>query len=165
MSSLVDLPNSSLRAHGVSCKFTEDSRQAHSIRAPSSSNTPFRPELVCPGSCQRYTSKTRGQKSYLLCVDGWQIFIPVKNLSSQLTHWELTWESQKAHPAWVTVSSFWGHLCSSQWTHKMSLLWDCCELSVSLQLSQLANCYLAWWVIRWSHKYLTASSRCEFEVF
>ena len=90
---------------------------------------------------------------------------PVKNLSSQLTHWELTWNSWKAHLAWVTVSSFWGHLSCSKWTHKMSLLWDCCELSVSLQHSQLANCYLAWWVIRWYHEYLTASSRCEFEVF
>ena len=67
--------------------------------------------------------------------------IPVKNLSSQLTHWELTWKSQKAHPAWVTVSSFWGHLFSLQCSHKMSSLWDCCELSVSLQLSQWAHCY------------------------
>ena len=57
---------------------------------------------------------------------------PVKNLSSQLTHWELTWRSQKAHQAWVTVSSFWGHLSNSQCTHKMSSLWDCCELSMSL---------------------------------
>ena len=34
----------------------------------------------------------------------------------------------KAHPAWVTVSSFWGHLSSSQWTNKISLLWDICEI-------------------------------------
>ena len=65
----------------------------------------------------------------------------MKNLSSQLTHCELTWKSQKSFLAWVTVSSFWGHLSSSQCTHKMSSQWACHELSVSLQLSQLANCY------------------------
>ena len=44
---------------------------------------------------------------------------PVKNLSSQLTHWELTLK--------IMVGSFWGHSVSSRWTHKMtltvSLLW------------------------------------------
>ena len=50
---------------------------------------------------------------------------PVKNLSSQLTHLELTWKSQKVHPAWVTVSPFWGHLSSSQCAHKMRLQLAC----------------------------------------
>ena len=55
--------------------------------------------------------------------------------------WELTWKPLKAHAAWVTVSSFWGHLSSSQCTHKMRSQWVCCKLSVSLQLSQSAHCY------------------------
>ena len=45
----------------------------------------------------------------------------------------------------------------------MSLLWACCELAVSF--SQLLSATTAWWVIRWSHEYLTASSPYEFEVF
>ena len=45
---------------------------------------------------------------------------PVKNLSSQLTHFQLTLK--------LMERSFWGHLVSSQWTHKMS---PHCELAVS----------------------------------
>ena len=79
------------------------------------------------------------QFNAILVLVPWSV--PVKNLSSQLTHWELTWKSQKSHPVRVMVSSFWGHLSSSQCTHEMSLQWACCELSVSLHLSQLANWY------------------------
>ena len=45
---------------------------------------------------------------------------PVKNLSSHLIHCQLTLK--------LTASSFWGHLFSSQWTHKMS---SHCELAMS----------------------------------
>ena len=55
---------------------------------------------------------------------------PRKNLSSQLTHWELTSK--------LTVDSFWELSVTSQWTHKMthivSFPWVCnshCELAVS----------------------------------
>ena len=68
-------------------------------------------------------------------------YFPVKKLSSQLTHRELSRKSRKAHPAWFTVSSFCGHLITSQCTHKMRSHCACCELSVSLQLSQWAHCY------------------------
>ena len=40
---------------------------------------------------------------------------PVKNFSSQLTHWELTLK--------LVVISFWGHSIGSQWIHTVSLLW------------------------------------------
>ena len=56
----------------------------------------------------------------------WIIFLkfiipnPVKSLSSQQTHCELTWK--------LKASSFWSHSSTSQWTHKMSSL---CELAVS----------------------------------
>ena len=79
---------------------------------------------------------------------------------------ELTPYSQRTHLNYLTVSSFWGHLVSSQLTHKMSSHW---ELAVSFPWVCISHNQLiaanAWWVIRWSHEYLTASSRCEFEVF
>ena len=59
--------------------------------------------------------------SFLACpVCSWDDS-PVKNLSSQLTHCELTWK--------LTASTFWGHSSSSQRTHKMSLLWAICEIN------------------------------------
>ena len=63
----------------------------------------------------------------------------LKNLSSQLTQWELTLK--------LTVGSFWGHSVTSQWTdmmthnvslllsfhkfatHTVSLLWAICEIT------------------------------------
>ena len=45
---------------------------------------------------------------------------PGKNLSSQLTHWELTLK--------LTTDYIWGHSVTSQWTNKMR---SHCELSVS----------------------------------
>ena len=53
---------------------------------------------------------------------------PQKNLSSQLTHWELTFK--------LTVCSFWGHSVRSQWTYKMS---SHCELTVSFLNLQLTH--------------------------
>ena len=81
----------------------------------------------------------------------------MKNLSSQLTRWDLLLK--------LTQGSFWGQSVTSQWTHKMS---SHCELSVSLQLTQWAHCYplhaeltgmisriahskLMVWVILWVH--------------
>ena len=68
-----------------------------------------------------------------------QIFItqaflfPVKNLSSQLTHWERTLK--------LMVGSFWGHSVSSQWTYKMSsyceLAWAFCEFATQTVSSLL----------------------------
>ena len=99
-----------------------------------------------------------------------------------LTQWrcELTPYSQRAHIEYLMLGSFWGHSVSSQWTHKMS---SCCELSVSLQLTQWAHCYHCMVSsLGWSHDLLTVwvsvscklmessqqahgkSSSCEFTV-
>ena len=94
---------------------------------------------------------------YMVCAMAWvcvcYMYYPSEEFSSQLTHSELTWNSQKAHLVWVTVSSFWGHLSNSQCTHKMSPQWAFWELSVSLQLSQLAHCYhcMVRQFIVWAH--------------
>ena len=78
------------------------------------------------------------------------------NLPSE--EFELTANSLRAHMK-VTERSFWAHLSSSQCTHKMSALWDYCELSMSLQLSQWAHCYhcmVSHQMISWiSHSKLT----------
>ena len=56
---------------------------------------------------------------------------PVKNLNSQLTHWELTLK--------LTVGSFWRHSVRSLWTHYMahtvSLLWALCEFATHRKLA------------------------------
>ena len=82
--------------------------------------------------------------------------VPVQNLSSQLTHWELTLK--------LMVGLSWGRSVSSQWTHKMihtvSLLWA----FLSLRLTQWAHCYLCMVSSSgWSPEQLTISSRCEFQ--
>ena len=57
--------------------------------------------------------------------------LPVKYLSSQLTHCKFTWN--------LTASSFWSHSSASQRTHEMiSQLWPSCESSVSLHLTPWA---------------------------
>ena len=67
---------------------------------------------------------------------------PVKNFSSQLAHWKLTWK--------LTASSFWSHSSTSQWIYKMSShcdltvspLWVCnshCEIAVSCLWDQLMS--------------------------
>ena len=77
----------------------------------------------------------------------------VKNLSSQLTHSQLTLE--------LTESSFWGHLVSLQWIHKMSSHW---ELAMCLQLTPWACCELfvrsSWWA---QHAMVAVSSLCELQ--
>ena len=61
--------------------------------------------------------------------------IPVKNLSSQLTHSKLTWN--------LMASSFWSRSTTSQRTHEMiSQLWPSCESSVSLHLTPWVCCDL-----------------------
>ena len=83
----------------------------------------------------------RSWKSPWIC-SGWPCRNPflyqVKNLSSQLVHWELTLKH--------TESSFWGHSVASQWTHEMtdtvSFLWVCNshgELAVSYLWDHLVS--------------------------
>ena len=92
---------------------------------------------------------------FVFCDAGWgrgRGVSPRKNLSSQLTQWELRLK--------LTESSFWGYPVTSQWNSQDELtLWACCELSVSLQLSQWATATTAWWahwvISRKAHNKLT----------
>ena len=64
--------------------------------------------------------KIQGAGSPMLLPSQWRCD-PVKKLSSQLTHLELTLK--------LMVGSFWGYSVSSKWTHIVSLLWALCEFA------------------------------------
>ena len=94
--------------------------------------------------------RTKPNRKWL--IDGWMGF-QVKNVSSQLTHCQLTLR--------LTESSFWGNLFKSQWTHTMS---SHCELAVSFPWvcnlhGELAVSY------SWDHQMTSpCSSSCELTV-
>ena len=66
---------------------------------------------------------------------------PVKNLSSQLTHCELTWK--------LTTSSFRSHSSTSQgitrWTHTVGLLWALFEFATHIVSLLWAIREINWW--------------------
>ena len=64
---------------------------------------------------------------------------------------------QPKSPQW----RIWAYGVLARWAHyeiAVSFSWVCNSHSEATAIT-------AWWVIRWSHEYLTASSQCEFEVF
>ena len=94
---------------------------------------------------------------------------PVKNLSCQLIHWELTLK--------LMVSSFWGHSVSSQWAHKMTHIelvvstpWVCnsCRgLTVSCSWDHPDELTMQWY--QWTHCELvsfefTMLAHCDLKV-
>ena len=81
------------------------------------------------------------------CKWSWFCRPPMKNLSSQLTHWELTLKSQKAHPSW------W--VCNSHSLH-LSQLALCYHCMVSHQMiSQIYHSKLTVWI--WSFLFFSVA--------
>ena len=78
-------------------------------------------------------------------------------------------ESHESHRKLTQHRSQWAHFEDIYLAHSVLTRWDHSELAV--RFPWVCNSYseptatTVWWVIRWSREYLTARSRCEFEVF
>ena len=76
-----------------------------------------------------------------ICKECKLMWFPLRNLSLQLSHWELTLK--------LSVGSFWGHSISSKWTHKMihtvSLLWAFREFATHMVSLLWAICEITQW--------------------
>ena len=82
----------------------------------------------------------------------------MKNLSSQLTHWELTWNSQWAHFEDTQLA----HSELTRWAHTVSLLQAFCKFATHTVSSLLPlHRELTGLMSRTAHSNLTALSQCE----
>ena len=80
------------------------------------------------------------------------------------TQWrcELTPYSQRVHLNYLTVGSFWGHLVSSQWTHKMR---SCCKLAVSFPWVCNSHSELTATTAWWAHQVISQIAHSKFTVW